>query len=371
MPSRSALRHAVAVADPRAGVRIDQRRAPPRRDLRGRRVRHARLRPPAPPRRRRAVRSCPFATRIGAAKTTDLDATFPGTGESRAARGRGRRRAFAGDAVRTSPTRCAISCLVAHHRRRGLALATTYLPSAILLDVRLPDGSGLSGAARCSRTTRARATFRCTSSPLWRTWPTSRLHMGAVGYAVKPTSRDAAASEVFAAPRGQVLAKKIKRVLVVEDDARQRDSVVHLIKEDDIEIAAVETGAEAAGPAQGHGLRLHDHRPEAARHGRQRAAGAHDDGGHLLVPAGDRLHGPQPHARGGAEAQQVFALHHHQGRALARAPARRGDAVPAQGGVAAVGRAPEHAAHRAQPREACSRAARCCWSTTTCATSSR
>jgi len=69
------------------------------------------------------------------------------------------------------------------------------------------------------------------------------LHMGAVGFAVKPTTREALQG-VFQRLEEKG-AKKVKRVLVVEDDARQRDSVVHLIKDDDIDIAAVATGAEA------------------------------------------------------------------------------------------------------------------------------
>src|SRR2546427_6200714 len=52
----------------------------------------------------------------------------------------------------------------------------------------------------------------------------------------------------------------------------------------------------------------------------------------------------------------LFRSHHHQGRALARAPARRGHAVPAPGGVRAVGRAPPDAAGGAQPRVGAGRA---------------
>jgi CheY-like chemotaxis protein len=69
------------------------------------------------------------------------------------------------------------------------------------------------------------------------------LHMGAVGYAVKPTSREQL-GEIFVRLE-EKSAKKVKRVLVVEDDPRQRDSVVRLIEDEDIEIAAVEGGNEA------------------------------------------------------------------------------------------------------------------------------
>ena len=39
--------------------------------------------------------------------------------------------------------------------------------------------------------------------------------------------------------------QKIKRVLLVEDDARQRESIVELISDADIEITPVEFGREA------------------------------------------------------------------------------------------------------------------------------
>jgi CheY-like chemotaxis protein len=43
----------------------------------------------------------------------------------------------------------------------------------------------------------------------------------------------------------QKFTQKIKRILLVEDDARQRDSVVQLISDEDIEIEAVASGEEA------------------------------------------------------------------------------------------------------------------------------
>jgi CheY-like chemotaxis protein len=69
------------------------------------------------------------------------------------------------------------------------------------------------------------------------------LHMGAIGFAVKPTTREEL-REIFRRLEEKG-AKKVKRVLVVEDDARQRDGVVHLIEDDDIEINAVDDGAKA------------------------------------------------------------------------------------------------------------------------------
>jgi signal transduction histidine kinase/CheY-like chemotaxis protein/CHASE3 domain sensor protein len=132
-------------------------------------------------------------------------------------------------------------CLVAQTANEALELATSYLPNAILLDVRLPDGSGLSVLQFLKDDPRTR--HIPVHIVAGEDFSEIALHMGAIGFAVKPTTRDEL-KEIFQRLEDKG-AKKVKRVLVVEDDARQRDSVVHLIKEDDIDIAAVATGAEA------------------------------------------------------------------------------------------------------------------------------
>ena len=132
-------------------------------------------------------------------------------------------------------------CLVATTAGEALELATTFLPSAILLDVRLPDDSGLSVLQFLKDDPRTR--HIPVHIVAGEDFSEIALHMGAIGFAVKPTTRDEL-KDIFQRLEDKG-AKKVKRVLVVEDDARQRDSVVHLIKEDDIEIAAVATGAEA------------------------------------------------------------------------------------------------------------------------------
>jgi signal transduction histidine kinase/CheY-like chemotaxis protein/CHASE3 domain sensor protein len=132
-------------------------------------------------------------------------------------------------------------CLVARTANEALELATTYLPNAILLDVRLPDDSGLSVLQFLKDDPRTR--HIPVHIVAGEDFSEIALHMGAIGFAVKPTTRDEL-RKIFQRLEDKG-AKKVKRVLVVEDDARQRDSVVHLIKEDDIDIAAVATGAEA------------------------------------------------------------------------------------------------------------------------------
>ena len=132
-------------------------------------------------------------------------------------------------------------CLVASTATEALELATRFLPNAILLDVRLPDDSGLSVLQFLKDDPRTR--HIPVHIVAGEDFSEIALHMGAIGFAVKPTTRDEL-QQIFRRLEDKG-AKKVKRVLVVEDDARQRDSVVHLIKEDDIDIAAVATGAEA------------------------------------------------------------------------------------------------------------------------------
>ncbi|WP_276487989.1 response regulator [Ectopseudomonas mendocina] len=133
------------------------------------------------------------------------------------------------------------ACLVATSADEGLELAQQYRPDAILLDMRLPDGSGLGVLQRLK------------DDPQTRHIPVhvvsvedqseAALHLGAVGYALKPTSRDQL-KEVFGRLEAK-LNQQVKRVLLVEDDPLQRDSVARLISDEDIEITAVALAGDA------------------------------------------------------------------------------------------------------------------------------
>jgi CheY-like chemotaxis protein/signal transduction histidine kinase/CHASE3 domain sensor protein len=133
------------------------------------------------------------------------------------------------------------SCLVAHSAEDGFALAAQFVPAAILLDMGLPDRPGLQVLQRLKE------------NPLTRHIPVHvvsaydrkevALQMGAIGYALKPTTREQL-KDVFKRLEAK-LTQKIKRVLLVEDDALQRASVTRLIGDDDVEITAVATGTEA------------------------------------------------------------------------------------------------------------------------------
>jgi CheY-like chemotaxis protein/CHASE3 domain sensor protein len=133
-------------------------------------------------------------------------------------------------------------CLVAHGAADGFDLAQQFVPDAILLDMRLPDSTGLDVLQRLK------------DSPQTRHIPihvvsaaddaqAAALHMGAIGYAQKPATRDEL-MQVFARLE-EKLTQKVKTVLLVEDDALQRESVIRLIGDEDIEIIAVGSGEEA------------------------------------------------------------------------------------------------------------------------------
>ncbi|MEO5932112.1 MAG: response regulator, partial [Duganella sp.] len=132
-------------------------------------------------------------------------------------------------------------CLVAFDADEGLELAREHRPNAVLLDIRLPDRSGLSvlQMLKDDAQTRHIPVHVVSGSDNGE----AALHLGAIGFALKPTTREQL-MEVFRRIETK-LTQKIKRVLLVEDDDRQRDSVVRLISDDDVDIVDVGSGEEA------------------------------------------------------------------------------------------------------------------------------
>jgi CheY-like chemotaxis protein/signal transduction histidine kinase/CHASE3 domain sensor protein len=132
-------------------------------------------------------------------------------------------------------------CVAAASANDGLIAAGQYLPSAIILDVNLPDHSGLGVLDTLKRDphTRHIPVHMISVSDYKR----EALELGAVGYALKPAKRE----ELVAALRRleAKFSQSVRRVLIVEDDARQRESVRQLLSNGDVQITAVARAGEA------------------------------------------------------------------------------------------------------------------------------
>ncbi|MEA3152342.1 MAG: hypothetical protein QOD56_3281 [Gammaproteobacteria bacterium] len=132
-------------------------------------------------------------------------------------------------------------CVVTHSANDGLAAASQFRPSAILLDMNLPDHSGLGVLDQLKR------------DPLTRHIPVhvasvadyrrEALELGAVGYALKPARRE---DLIHALHLLEIkLSQGLRRVLIVEDDPRQRESIGHLLADGDVQITAVANAGDA------------------------------------------------------------------------------------------------------------------------------
>jgi CheY-like chemotaxis protein/HAMP domain-containing protein/GAF domain-containing protein len=123
----------------------------------------------------------------------------------------------------------------------ALSLARDYLPSAILLDLDLPDIDGFTVLERLKRDPGTRhIPVHVLSSLRERE---RALRLGAISYLNKPVDRDELQQE-FARIQKFLLGGQ-RSLLVVDDDATQRDAIVALIGAADLRIVAVGTGLAA------------------------------------------------------------------------------------------------------------------------------
>ncbi|OAN62313.1 histidine kinase [Sphingomonas sp. TDK1] len=131
-------------------------------------------------------------------------------------------------------------CLVASTADEALQLARTYRPSAVVLDLGLPDQSGLIVLDRLKQedATRHIPIHVISAADQSQT----ALSLGAVGYHIKPIKRELLA-EVLQNLQERT-ASRVRRVLIVEDDPVQRDAVARLLQKDDVETVGVSTAAE-------------------------------------------------------------------------------------------------------------------------------
>jgi CheY-like chemotaxis protein/signal transduction histidine kinase len=132
-------------------------------------------------------------------------------------------------------------CLVAPTADEGMELATQYRPAAVLLDIKLPDHSGLTVLDRLKH------------NPLTRHVPVQVISaedniraaraMGAAGALVKPVDREALLSTLTALK--EKFASESRSVLVVEDNELQRESIRDLLASDTTRVVTVDNAATA------------------------------------------------------------------------------------------------------------------------------
>ncbi len=130
--------------------------------------------------------------------------------------------------------------LVAGNAVEALKLAQLHSPSAAILDVGLPDQSGLSVLDQLKRDVQTRHIPVHVVSA--NDHAQTALSLGAVGYMVKPVKREALA-EVLAKLEAK-LSQRMHRVLIVEDDRLHREAVGKLLSSHDVETVTVGTASE-------------------------------------------------------------------------------------------------------------------------------
>ncbi|MBP1876241.1 CheY-like chemotaxis protein [Ensifer adhaerens] len=138
-------------------------------------------------------------------------------------------------------------CIVAGTAEDGVILARQYLPHAIILDIGLPDHTGLFVLDRLKHDLRTRhiPVHVVSASDYVR----RARALGAAGYTLKPVKRE----ELVQALEGleHKLLEPVRRVLVVEDDATQLESVQLLLNSRNVSTVGAKTAAECLEKLRG------------------------------------------------------------------------------------------------------------------------
>ena len=131
--------------------------------------------------------------------------------------------------------------IVTHRGDSALSLARDYLPSAILLDIDLPDIDGFTVLDRLKRDPSTRHIPVHVVSALRER--ERALRQGAISYLHKPVGREALQEEFTRIQKFLMGGKR--SLLVVEDDPAQRDAIVSLIGDNDLHIVTAGDGKAA------------------------------------------------------------------------------------------------------------------------------
>jgi len=132
-------------------------------------------------------------------------------------------------------------CAVATTAAEGIELARRLQPVGVLLDIRLPDASGLTVLESLKRDRETRHIPVHVVSA--HDYAEPALHLGALGYMLKPVERDEVAKAFRRIERH--LAHDVRRVLVVEDSPELRENLRRLLGDEKVEVETVGTAREA------------------------------------------------------------------------------------------------------------------------------
>ncbi len=131
----------------------------------------------------------------------------------------------------------------------ALEVLNLTVPKAILLDIKLPGISGMGLLEMVKQMPRLRHVPIHMISALEH--QQNALRMGALGYLGKPVTIDKIRSALSRIEG--LLKQKVKRLLVVEDDERQREAIIHLVSGTDVQVVSASTAGEALNVLKGEG----------------------------------------------------------------------------------------------------------------------
>jgi signal transduction histidine kinase/DNA-binding response OmpR family regulator len=180
-------------------------------------------------------------------KASKVEEAYPSLKDDRAKRSHDRAILIVEDDAKFASVLCELvhemqfDCLHAATASAAISLALEHQPNAILLDVGLPDRSGLGLLEQIKRESATRHIPVHMISVI--DYMQTALELGAFGYALKPVARE----EIMNAIRKieQHLAREVDQVLIVEDNPALRDSLEQMLGSEKTAITTAATAAEA------------------------------------------------------------------------------------------------------------------------------
>lgn len=131
-------------------------------------------------------------------------------------------------------------CITAGTGENGLWLASEHLPVAIILDIKLPGINGWKVLDSLKKNPKTRHIPVHMMSAMEQT--IEAFQKGAIGYLTKPVSTEQLHGAFDKIER--FVDKRMKKLLIVEDDPQMRKTIQKVIKGKDIQISEVSTGSD-------------------------------------------------------------------------------------------------------------------------------